>query len=199
MQIWTWLRQMFTQVEESSASNPAEHEVLRRSEEEKADFDQWCRTLVRRRLMDWLMHQYATFLVRPDDLDEAIDFLDLPASKGFVIHLHQTGYSARDARHLMDYLCDRVRQAGYRRQLADRRVFQRDGAIEEVERYYLKPAPGRGSEGKFVQRFGNVLIQLMWRDGRLHHLTFQANTYNDHLFEAPEAFKGLMQALTAED
>ncbi len=189
---------MFTQVEESSASNPAEHEVLRRSEEEKADFDRWCRTLVRRRLMDWLMHQYATFLVRPDDLDEAIDFLDLPASKGFVIHLHQTGYSARDARHLMDYLCERVRQAGYRRQLADRRVFQRDGVIEEVERYYLKPAPGRGSEGKFAQRFGNVLIQLLWRDGKLHHLTFQANTYNDHLFEAPEAFKGLMQALATE-
>ncbi len=199
MQIWTWLQQFLRRTEQSTAAHPALHEPLQRSEEERADFERWTRTLVCRRLLDWLIGQYATFLTCPDELDEAIDFLDLPAARGFVIHLHQTGYSARDARHLMDYLCDRVRRLGYRLQLADRRAFQREGAWEEVERYYLKPRPNRGAQGRQNQRFGNVLIQLSWRDGLLYHLTFQANVYRDRLFEAPQAFGDLMRALAEAD
>ncbi len=198
MQIWTWLRQLFQQVTHSTPAHPVLHELIQRSEEEKQDYQHWKQTLVRRRLMDWLWHQYATFCVDPDGIDEAIDFLDLPAAKGFVIHLHHTRYSDRDARHLMDYLRERVRAIGYRGQLSDRRVFQRDGEIEQVERHYLKPRPGRGAQGKLDQGFGNILIQLTWRDDQLYHLTFQANTYNDYLFEAPRAFEGLMRALAAE-
>ncbi|MFN7119871.1 MAG: hypothetical protein ACK4TA_23960, partial [Saprospiraceae bacterium] len=154
-----------------------------------------CATLVRRRLTDWLSDQYAIFRVLPQDIDEAMDFLDTPSSKGFVIHFYKTNYSRRDVMFLMDYLKEQVLALDYKTQVSDSRTFTRTNWVETIQRHYLKPRPNFEQKGKLNQKFGNVTIEMQLRNDQPHHLKFQATTYNDHLFKDAHDFEDLMQAV----
>lgn len=161
------------------------------------DYEHWKKTLVRRRLTDWLIDQYAIFRVLPEDIDEAIDFLNTPSSKGFVIHFYKTQYSKRDVRHLCTYLKEQVRTLGYRVQISDTRTFNRPNWVETIDRHYLKPRPQFNQDQPLDQRFGNILIEHHLRDDAPHYLKFSSTTYQDRLFKDPEEFKALMQAIMA--
>lgn len=193
--IWDYFKNLFKKSEESSPSQPYLHEVIERSEAEKADYEFWKNTLVRRRLTDWLSDQYAIFRVLPQDVDEAMDFLDTPSSKGFVIHFYKTNYSRRDVTFLMDYLKEQVLALDYKSQVSDTRTFNRPNWVETIERHYLKPRPDFEQKGKFNQKFGNVTIEMQLRNDQPYHLKFQATTYNDHLFKDAHDFEDLMQAV----
>ena len=78
-----------TKAEESSPSQPLIHELIQRTEKEKEDYQQWKQTLVLRRLMDWLKDQFAMYQINSERVDEGLDFLNTPSSKGFVIHFHK--------------------------------------------------------------------------------------------------------------
>jgi hypothetical protein len=192
---WDNIKKLFQAGGESSPSNPAIHEVIERSEEEKADFARWKETIVCKRLVNWLGDQYALHRVLPGDVDEGIDFLNTPSSKGFVIHFSQTQYSLRDATHLLDLLCERVRVLRYSLQVSDRRTFSRDDWVETVERHYLKPRTDFSKEGPFGQRFGNVMIELVLRDEQPYHLKFSATSYTDSKYREAEDFQELMQGV----
>ncbi|MBR9921234.1 MAG: hypothetical protein GYB31_10380 [Bacteroidetes bacterium] len=192
---WQFFKKLFQASEESSSSNPLIHEMIERTEEEKADYEQWKEKLVRRRMSSWLLDQYAVFKVNPDHIDEAIDFLDTPSSKGFAIHFYKTGYALRECRHFLDYLKERVRAIGYRSQISDTRSWQSEKYVETVERHYLKPKPDFSTPGKNKQAFGNIRMELKLRNDKPFQLTFSATTYKDHLYHPPEEFEGLMQHL----
>jgi len=191
--LWDRLRNLFRSVEESSPSNPAVHELIRRSDDEQQDYSFWKDTLVRRRLQNWLSDQYALFLVTPDDVDDALDFLDTPSSKGFVVYFFKTQYSQRDVQHFFDYLKERVLDLGYRTQISDTRTFSRPKWVETVERHYLKPPSQGRTEGKFYQEFGNITIENHLRDEQVHYLKFRATIYKDHQFHEAKTFQQLMQ------
>lgn len=191
---WDRLKRLFRSAEESTPSNPAIHRIIERSDDEQQDYEHWKETLVRRRLQDWLADQYAIFRVLPDDIDEALDFLDTPSSKGFVIHFHKTRYSGRDIQHFFDFLKDRVLEQGYRVQVSDTRTYNRPTWVETVERHYLKPRSAR-EDGKFHQAFGNITIENHLRDDRNHYLKFRATVYKDHQFHEADEFHELMQLL----
>ena len=194
---WEYLKNLFNKGEESSPSNPLIHEVIERSEKEKADFEVWKTTLVRRRLQDWLADQYAIYKVLPADIDEAIDFLNTPSSKGFVIYFYKTQYSKRDVQHLFDYLKDLIKAIDYRIQVSDRRTYTKAQSVETVERHYLKPKPGNLEVGKLNQRYGNISIELTLRDEKPYHLKLRATIYQDRAFKEGEDFKDLMQVLVS--
>lgn len=185
----------FKKAAESTPTQPYLHELIQRREEEKADFDHWKNTLVRRRLSDWLNDQYAIFKVLPNDIDEAMDFLNTPSSKGFVVHFYKTNYSRRDAIHFMDYLKEQVLDLDYRVQISDSRIFNRPDWVETIERHYLKPKPDFMRQGKFNQKYGNVTIEMTLRNDLPHQLKFQATSYKDHLFQDAQDFEVLMQKL----
>lgn len=193
--IWDYFKNLFKKSEESSPTQPYLHEVIERSEAEKSDYEFWKTTLVRRRLIDWLSDQYAIFRVLPQDVDEAMDFLNTPSSKGFVIHFYKTNYSRRDVTFLMDYLKEQVLALDYKTQVSDTRTFNRPNWVETIERHYLKPRPDFEQKGKFNQKFGNVTIEMQLRNDQPYHLKFQATTYNDHLFKDAHDFEDLMQAV----
>jgi hypothetical protein len=196
-EFWDYFKNLFKKAEASSPAQPYIHEVITRTEPEKADYEYWKNTLVRRRLTDWLHDQYAIFRVLPQDIDESMDFLDTPSSKGFVIHFHQTRYSRRDATHLLDYLRERVLALGYRTQISDSRTFTRPNWVETIERHYLKPKPDFQNTGKFNQQYGNVTIEMILRNDQPHYLKFQATSYQDHLYKDAHDFEELMQAVLA--
>lgn len=202
-QLWNYFKSLFDKAEASSPSQPLVHELIERTEEEKEDYAHWKRTLVPRRLLDWLQDQYAIYQVLPADVDEGIDFLNTPSSKGFVIHLHQTRYSRRDAVYMLDYLKERVKAQGYRSQISDTRSYQRANWAETVQRHYLKPGPTFKSAPvpgqKLAQKYGNIMIELELRNDKAHNLRLRATSYKDHLYEEAKAFKGLMGVLTAAE
>ena len=197
--LWSYFKNLFQQAEESSPSQPLIHEMIERSAEEWEDYQFWKETLVLRRLLNWLNEQYAIYRIRPDDIDEALDFLNTPSSKGFVVHFSQTGYSQRDVQHFFDFLKEQVLALKYRTQISDRRSYQRANWVETIERHYLKPGlsirSNQEEDGRFVQHFGNIMIELEHRNDRVHNLRFRATTYNDSLFKAPAEFGELMQGV----
>lgn len=197
--LWDYVKKLFSKAEESAPNQPLIHEVIKRSEEEKADRKHWQESLVCRRLKDWLGNQYAIFRVLPDDVDEALDFLDTPSSKGFVVHFYKTRYNSRDVTHFLDYLKEKVQALNYRIQVSDRRSYQRAAHAEMTERHYLKPRVGQydPDNPKFKQRYGNVMIELIFRDDQPWQLKFSATTYRDSQFHEAEAFEELMQAVVS--
>ncbi|TAK30391.1 MAG: hypothetical protein EPO28_18805 [Saprospiraceae bacterium] len=193
--LWSQITGLFKTVEESSSSNPVIHELIERGAEELALYEGWKCSLVCRRLTEWLWHQYGIWQALPGEVDETIDFLDTPSCKGFAVHFHKTNYSRRDARHLFDYLKERVLTLPYRCQISDTRTYSQKDWVETVERHYLKPKPGFAEPSKLNQRFGNVTIELTLRNDAVHNLKFRATSYNDHLYASAEDFKDLMQAV----
>ena len=193
--LWEYFKSLFHASQNSSAQMPFLHELIDRSEEERQDLERWKSTLVCRRLLDWLGDQYAIFSVAPDEVDDGIDFLDTPSSKGFVIHFYKTRYSRRDVTHFLDLLKEKVLRLPYKPQISDSRTFTRGERVETIERHYLKPRPDLQREGPFDQQYGNVLIELHLRDEQPHYLKFSATVYNDRLFQDAAEFRGLFQAL----
>lgn len=190
---WKKIQALFKEADQSSPSNPVIHEIIQRSDTEKSDYEQWKKTLVKRRLVDWLDQQYAIYRVLPDDIDEGLDFLDTPSSKGFVVHFHKTNYSKREVVHFFDYLKDQVLQLDYWPQISDTRTYNRPNWVETVERHYLKPKPDFSSnDSRINQRFGNITIEIIFRNDQPYHLKFRVNSYNDHLFLQAKDFHELM-------
>jgi hypothetical protein len=194
-EFWEYIKGIFKTSEESSPSTPVDHQLISRTEEEKEDFDFWKKTLIRRRLQDWLNNQYAIYQVAQDDIDEALDFLNTPSSKGFVVHFHKTQYSQRDVTHFFDFLKEQVLELDYRPQISDTRTYSRASWVETIQRHYLKPRPFVKNEGKFRQLYGNVMIELELRNEKVYNLRFRATSYNDHQFKEAKDFRLLMQQL----
>ena len=189
---WDYIKGLFKEAEESSPTQPVVHELIKRSETEKEDFQQWKQGLVCKRMNDWLMNQYAIFGKIPDDIDEALDFLDTPSSKGFAIHFNQTRYNRRDVTHFFDSLKEKVLELNYRTQISDTRTFNRSNWVENIQRHYLKPRPNFQKNEKLDQQYGNILIELVFHNDDPYQLRFSATTYKDHQFKDALAFKELM-------
>ncbi len=196
--IWAYFKGLFRQADESSASNPFLHEVIRRSESDIQAFRDWQGTLPHRRMMDWLHDQYAVWQVLPDDVDSAIDFLHTPAAKGFAIHLHKTAYSRQEATFLLDFLRNQVCALDYRVQLSDTRTWTTPHWVETVERHYLKPRPAWADNQRFDQKFGNITFELVLRNDVPHLFKCRANSYSDRLYADAHAFSQLLQAILRE-
>lgn len=193
--IWNQIKALFSAAEESSPLQPAIHEVIKRSEKELEDYEFWKNTIVCRRLSDWLGNQFALYQSLPNDTDEAIDFLNTPSMKGFVIHFAQTQYSKRDAVHFLDFLKEKVKILNYRIQLSDVRTYSRPKWVESVQKHYLKPRNVFEEGKKIDQLYGNISIDLVLRNDQPYHLKLSATSYTDHLYQEAKTFGELMSAL----
>lgn len=204
MSLWSRVRALFGEAEQSDRNNPIVHSTLARHRDSADEFAAWKRTVVALRLRDWLADQYAAFLTDPTRVDRGIDFLDTPSSKGFVIHFGDTQYTLREAEFFQLYLRERVMQHEYRTQVADSKTYAYSGGSERTDRYYLKPRPDwsapEGHEGgmntytkgQFNQQFGNILIELVVRNEKPWRLKFSATIYHDRVYQKAQAFGALM-------
>lgn len=192
---WKYIKNIFKAAEESSPNQPVIHELIIRTHEEQQDYDFWRDTLVRRRLMDWLKNQYAISKVLPDDVDEALTFLNTPSSKGFAVHFNQTQYSKRDVVHFLDYLKEQVLTLNYRTQISDLRTYNRPHWVETIQRHYLKPRTNFEEGKKTDQQYGNITVELILRNEQPYQLKFQATAYSDRLYQNAASFDDLMGIL----
>jgi len=195
--IWKYFTNLFNAAEESSSTQPFIHELIERTDTDKEDYEHWKKTLVKRRLINWLNSQHIAYLINPNDIDESIDFLNLTSSKGFVVHFQKMGYTKAEGIHFFDYLKERVLTLGYRSYVSDFRTYQKKDWIETTQRHYLKPRPNflKEKNEKFNQAYGNINIELILRNEKLIQLKFSATSYNDRKFEDADEFNDLMQEL----
>ncbi len=192
---WKYIKNIFKAAEESSPNQPVIHELIVRTHEEQQDYDFWKETLVCHRLIDWLKNQYAISKVLPEDVDEALTFLNTPSSKGFAVHFDQTQYSQRDVIHFLDYLKEQVLRLNYRKQISDIRIYNRPKWVETIQRHYLKPCNSFEEGKKTDQQYGNITVELLLRNEVPHQLKFQATSYSDRLYKEADSFDELIGAL----
>jgi len=196
MQIWSYIKNLFRDVEASSHVRPYIHETLERGTSALADYEAWKSDLARHRLMNSLGDEYATHRIDPSKVDRSLDFLDTPSMKGFVIHASIGSYDLKELRHLLDYLKERVLTADYKIYVSDRRIYNRNGKNEMVERHYLKPKAKLNENEQITQKYGNIRIELKCQNDVPINLKFSATGYHDRLFEEAEDFRVLMSILT---
>ncbi|MEM1323335.1 MAG: hypothetical protein AAGG75_23925 [Bacteroidota bacterium] len=197
---WQSIKNLFTKAEQSSPTQPLIHKLIERTEAELADYDRWKKSLSCRRLLDWIRQQHVEYLINPDHIDETIDFMTTPSSKGFVIHFKEMNYPQREIVNLFDYLKERVLAANYRSYVSELRTYNRPNWVETKQRHYLKPPikfiQNEGGQ-LFRQRYGNISIELLQRNEEAFNLKLSATAYNDRLYESADNFQDLMQHLVA--
>lgn len=196
--VFQYFKTWFRKAEKSTPSNPAIHEEISRGADYSQAFEHWKSAPSCRRLTDWLWQQYAFWKSLPDELDEAIDFLDTPSSKGFALHLSHTGCPQPEATFTLDFLKERVQALAYRCHLSDRRAYACETGMETIERHYLKPRLRKTDNQKLDQQFGNITIELVLRNGQPHQLRFRANAYTDRQYHPAQPFDTLFQWLVSE-
>ena len=192
MNVWDFFKNYFQEAEKSSSSNPLIHESIERDEKELQAYRAWKESLEHRRCIDWLNGQYAIWQILPNEVNDAILFLDTPSSKGFAVHFKESTIKQEHTSHLFDYLKEKVLMLNYRTQVSDTRTWSGKKAVETVDRYYLKPRTSKTEEGKINQLFGNITIELLHRDNVPFNLKFRATAYNDRLYQPADDFQILM-------
>lgn len=195
MNVWDFFKNYFKEAEHSSGSNPVVHELLERSETEKADYKDWKGSLPCRRLFDALASEYAMYQSSPEKVDRAFTFLKTNSSHGFAIHFPLTGNTHAEATHFFDFLKEKVLTLNYRAQMSDTRTWSEKDWVQTVEKHYLKPRQQWADDQKIEQQFGNVTIELTLRDNHPFKLTFRATHYSDRLYAEADDFAELMRVV----
>lgn len=197
MAFWDSITELFRSADESTAANAAVHELIVRDDEFQEGYDKWKRTHNSRRLLDWLVEQYATNKAG-QPTDAGVGFLNLSSSKGFVIYFGQLNYTPEEIEYFFDFLKERILALDYRSDISDRRVFSRKNWVETRERHYLKPNRDFESGTLMDQGFGNITIEHELRNDVPHNLRLRATFYSDAMYKDAATFGALMMALSAE-
>jgi hypothetical protein len=200
MDLWQYFKDLFKAEQESSSLKPYINEPLERSKEEVENYEHWKRTLAKQRLLDWLNAQYALFTMSGEsEIDKTIDFLNTPSSKGFVIHFNEQFHNRQDIIYLFDYLKERFLAMNYKSYMSDIRTYNQSRNdktwVETIERHYLKPRFKVLDDNTFDQRFGNIKIELLFRNDVIRNLQFSATRYHDRNYKEASTFNDLMREL----
>ncbi len=193
---WAKIKSLLSSSELSSPTQPAVHEIIKRSVSFEADYARWKDGPLHRRLLNWIAEQYTANQNDQQAIDPSIDFLHTPSTKGIAIHFADLGYSNAEARFLLDYFKEQIRAQDYRTQVSDTRTYSKNTWVETVERHYLKPRPQYDEAGKINQLFGNITVLLTFRDEQVYNLKLSATAYQDRLFNGEQQFSELMRKLT---
>ncbi len=196
-EFWDNIKKLFQTAEASTPSQPVIHEVIERDEVFNIEFENWKQKLAKQRILDWLKAEYSSFLIENENRDKAVAFLNTASANGFVIHFHQTKYQKKEIVFLFDYFKEKVKLLNYKSYLSDTRTYNRPAWVERVDKHYLKPPTNlkKPEAGNFDQGYGNITIELTYRNDKIWNLKFQAVNYNDRMYKKAEPFKDLMNKI----
>ena len=196
--LWEYIKSLFRGAEQSTAQQPLIHEVIERSEAEQKEYHRWKNSRACHRLLDWINHQYVSYLVDPEHSEDAIIFLETPSAKGFIIYFRHMKYSHQEIIHFFDLLKERVLTLQYRSYLSDTRTYANKQWVENLQRHYLKPRIDRNEMSRqqpLPQQYGNINIELLARNDEVWSVKFSATSYHDRMYQKADEFKELMTDL----
>ena len=193
---WSKVKAILTKSELSTPTQPAIHEIIQRSDAFLEEYEVWKGGPKHKKMLNWISEQYADYQNNGSDKSDAIDFLHTASTKGVALHLADLDTNVEEARFLLDYFKEEIREHRYRTQVSDTRTYSKSTWVETVERHYLKPKPQYDDAGKIDQGFGNITLLLTLRDDKVYNLKMSATAYQDRLFNAEKQFSELMRVIT---
>ncbi len=175
------------------SNEPMVTEQLTRSDKDRNSYFGWLQEGRGKKMAEEV---YAAYKLKQEGepAELKVHLLKMPYANGFALTYHPS-LSSKDFQHFFDWLKDRVGNLSYYRAVnAERRIFDKGNYIESKEKYYLKPVIDADSS-PFNQRFGNVLIEMVWIDRQPSYLKLVANIYSDRLYTEALPFEGLLHEI----
>jgi hypothetical protein len=188
-------KQLFPQNQEEKKVNlPMVTEPIQRSSTDKSGYFQWVNEGRYKKLMTDLLRAYQQKLLKNTDTMQ-VHVLQTPYANGFAL-TYDPSLSTRHFTFLFDLLKDKVINLGYLLNISERRIYDKGQYVETKEKYYLKPPLPTAEEIMQIdQRYGNILIELVWIDQKPSFLKLTASIYSDRLYKEALPFEQLMDEL----
>ncbi len=167
------------------------HEVLKRSASFIRSFDEWKSAGSLPAFRGKFLRSYNQKLTsKHPELD--IEIYRSPYANGFILYPdHAT--DELPATFLMEYIRERLEEEGYRLVHADRKLTEKGKEVYSLEKYYLKPP--LSPDIPIDQLFGNVIVELSFRNNKPSKFKMIVNIYSDRLYQKPRQFEDLIYLL----
>ena len=173
---------------------PFIQEELKRSEKERYEFDDW-KTEKRFEAFNKLLEKQFNLSKERKNNPAICTFMNQQKASGFVLYFDDD-FSADDFRFYMDYLHQKVLNLGYRKYLSDFKQYVRKDHVQRIERHYVKPKLTRDPKATQAnQRYGNITIELHFKDEKVRYLKLLVSVYSDRLYSQAWPFEDLMEKL----
>jgi hypothetical protein len=190
-----WARRIFGSPSKGKGSvnsgSTAERTFLTRPASFGQAYENWLSEGKATPWLDRLESAYNVYRAGMDPVDDSIDFMCFQSSAGAVICLQNEDSSAEEAMYLMEWMKDRVKALGYKLSVSDRI----SKGVMVKEKYYLKPPIHRGSPHEVPQMFGNITIELQFRNGDPANIKFHATHYHGRPYLPASPFEELLSHL----
>jgi len=175
---------------------PITTELLTRTSQDQVLYENWKKNENDKLLLEkW----YSIYLIGKD-LNVGSDqfsFLDNPSAKGVLYRINDELEAADSEEYsfMLDLFKEKVKSMGYLAYLSDRRIFERKTFLETIERHYLKPDFTKNTPPKCRQLYGNITLELAFKDDQPSYLKILTTTYSDSKFHSPLPFEEFMRRL----
>lgn len=168
------------------------HEVISRKTSENLNYQKWLKSVDKFDQLKAIENAYKLAKENKES-DPEIILLNTAYSNGFAIP-YNSMFSSDEFRFIFDYFKDQVLKMDYRPAGSDRKIREKQGVIETVEKHYLKP-PVNYTERVTDQQYGNILIEHVSLNEKPDHIKVMANVYSDRLYNKPRSFDEFMERL----
>lgn len=134
-------------------------------------------------------------------LNEEAEFpitkLNIPQASGFKFDLSPFNLKESNYQKLMYFIANQLKEYQYVIKLAEKKSFQKGEDIHMTTTYYLKPSLKLRAEinpslQKSKQLWGNIILKYSTINDHPNAWLLQANVYQDHQYESPYPFEGLI-------
>lgn len=188
-------KQLFSQKNEvSNVKTPFITEQIVRTKKYKNEYFKWLNEGNSKQSLELIQKCYQN--KKAFELGEIdIHLFQSAYANGFAITYNPAFFSSQDFHFLFDLLKDRVLPMGYRKTIAERKIYDRATFVETIEKYYLKPQMPQDKEGLFNQLYGNVLLELVLINDKPSYIKVLVSLYSDRLYTKALPFKEFQETL----
>jgi hypothetical protein len=170
-------------------------EPIKRTEKENNSFFRW---LNEHQFEDLLKKISKSYQLKKlgEESDIQVHILKLSSAQGIAITYHSS-IEVNHFLHLFDLWKDRILREGYILNIAERQFFNEKDHVKKVEKYYLKTPISRNiiENQKIEQKFGNILLELIFINDKPLYLKLLATTYSDRMYNLPYPFENLLNVI----
>ncbi len=171
----------------------AVHELISRTEEELADYEDWKNSGRKERALQFIQMEYEKDMLSKENyIGSTFYTINKPASEGFILNFNEQIFNPLEFQHYFDYLKEKILQLDYKLYSSDLRIFNRPGHVESIERHYMKPRYRFNDEKRFIQQYGNVMVTQIKKNHKPVYIQLMCNRYMDRKYTAPRPFNELI-------
>jgi hypothetical protein len=175
---------------ELSPNEPILHEPLRRSRNERIDYRQWKR-FRGYRAMSRLFKEACWLKKMGIRCSVNVHLFQSQAANAFSISCSEF-IDPKNFQHYFDFLRERVLSIGYQPHRSEREFLDRVLYVETVERHSFKIPDEENDQGKLVQLYGHIYLELIRVNDRPSYLRLMVTKVGDTRFAPPRSFEELM-------